>query len=114
MSTDRELLELAAKAAGVVIVKWGDDGSPWAYFDRLRHWNPLTNRAQAKNLRHRLHLSVGFDDRFSDLGLCAYATYKTGPLTCNSAMQNVGQAGGKQIAMRRAIVMAAAAIGAQS
>lgn len=112
---DRELLVLAAKAAGLSIVGWDDEGSPLIYFDQLRPWNPLRNLDQAKNLRHRLHLLTGFDDRFSSLGYCAYATYSTGEYygipTCNSIMQNVESAGGKREALRRAITRAAAEIG---
>jgi hypothetical protein len=64
MSTDRELLELAAKAAGIEIVMWtpshqiadiaplplvGEDASPW---------NPLTDDGDALRLAVKLNLSI--------------------------------------------------------
>lgn len=111
MITDRELLGLAAKAAGLEIVRWDRD-VPMIYFDKLRPWNPLASKDQSKNLRHRLKLTTGFDDRFTDLGHCAYATYPTGPYSCDSVMQNIDDVGGsKNRATRRAIVRAAAEVG---
>ncbi|MFK3922131.1 hypothetical protein ACI2JC_21155 [Pseudomonas fulva] len=116
---DRELLDLAAKASGVDL--WWDGDSPkevvqhWSGNPedggetRDYPWNPLADLDQAKNLRHRLCLSTGYDDRF--FGPCAYATYPTGPDSCNSIMQSVAEAGGKRAALRRAIVRAAAEMG---
>ena len=81
--TDRELLEAAAKAAGLAIVVWDKD-SPFVYFDKLRKWNPLHDHAQAKRLRH----------------------------ACRLAAPNFPSADGGKAAYRRAIVRAAAAMGA--
>ena len=77
----------------------------------VRHWDPIASKDQAKNLRHRLKLTSGFETRFTDLGHCAYCTYPTGPNSCNSVMQNVEEAGGKNAASRLALVRAAAEMG---
>jgi hypothetical protein len=80
--TDRELLEKAARAAGLRIVRWEND-EPLIYFDKLRKWRPLHDQAQARNLRH----------------------------LCKLSMPNVLAADGGKSAYRRAIVRAAAAMG---
>lgn len=102
--SDKELLSLAAKAV---------NGGAWHPLTHSAPWNPLSSFSQAKELRHALCLSTGFDNRFSELGPCAYATYQTGPESCSSIMQNIEDAGGKRAALRRAIVRAAAEIGKQ-
>lgn len=106
--SDLDLLRLAAKAAGGEY----DELTECITFDgglNYEQWEPLRDLSHALNLRHRLHLKTGFDDRF--FGLCAYATYPTGSGSCNSIMQNVEESGGKRSALRRAIVRAAAEIG---
>ena len=67
MSTDRELLEMAAKAAGVVVVRWNDGLEPYSsglgfiiYSGRL--WNPLTNDGDALLLAVKLHIDLKFYD----------------------------------------------------
>ena len=54
--TDRELLELAAKASGELTASWyGND----AYFDGvLSRWNPLSDDGDALRLAVKLNLSV--------------------------------------------------------
>lgn len=65
--TDRELLELAAKAAGVMIVKWLPSplptGTPYVWCDPLpegarQPWNPLANDGDALRLAVKLELDV--------------------------------------------------------
>lgn len=68
--TDRELLEAAARAAGLQIVVWDQDG-PLIYFDKLRKWNPLNDHSQAKRLRHACRLSAP-NVRPEDGGKAAY------------------------------------------
>ena len=63
--TDRELLELAAKAAGIEL-RWHPDGT--AYSDsRCKDywgvWNPLTDDGDALRLAAKLKLSVWFEER---------------------------------------------------
>ncbi len=59
--TDRELLELAAKAAHMPTTLWNDGGEPYSSgigfilsSDRL--WNPLTDDGDALRLAVKLHL----------------------------------------------------------
>lgn len=101
-AADKELLVLAARAVNKGL---------WNPLTHSAPWNPLRNHAQAKELRHALKLSTGFDQRWPQLGPCMYATYPVGEHGCNSVMQNIEEAGGKKAALRRAIVRAAAAIG---
>lgn len=110
-ATDKELLEMAARAAGFIELRYDPDGEPRA---RKKNgvagpWNPLECLVAAKNLRHVLKMTTGFDDRF--FGPCAYATYQTGQGSFDSIMQSIEEAGGKRKALRRAIVRAAAEIG---
>jgi hypothetical protein len=62
--TDRELLELAAKAAGIDWIKncvWIENGfySPLAKHERIA-WNPLTNDGDALRLAVKLGIDVSF------------------------------------------------------
>lgn len=58
---DRELLELAAKAAGVAL-EWDSDGpyyySDWRGLPQKEHWNPLTDDGDALRLAVKLGLVV--------------------------------------------------------
>lgn len=71
MDSDRELLELAAKAAGIKVPTKKD--YPYAYINergihrdiscggdgsRMSHWNPLTDDGDAFRLAVKLHLPV--------------------------------------------------------
>ena len=96
--TDRELLELAAKAAGffryncnnsIAEDKWGSG----------YRWNPLTDDGDAL----RLAVKLAIEPRFGD-GIVTAA--------CHGAWEEVSYAGfGREEATRRAIVRAAAEIG---
>ena len=60
--TDRELLELAAKAAGIDL-KWRDDGLPGYYGDwrglpQWQHCNPLTDDGDALRLAVKLGMQI--------------------------------------------------------
>ena len=102
MKTDRELLELAAKASGELTASlYGND----AYFDGvLSRWNPLTDDGDALRLAVKLRLTVSWD-RFDDED---YAT-ATPPHTHQGYDCMVSQ--DPYAATRRAITRAAAAIG---
>jgi hypothetical protein len=57
--TDRELLELAAKAAGIPITvgkDWHDQGEIYAF--NATRWNPLTDDGDALRLAVKLNLLV--------------------------------------------------------
>lgn len=102
--TDRELLELAAKAAGLKIIKWGESdyyshrhgevayvcatgqNDPWG-----DEWNPLSDDGDAFRLAVKLSL------------LC-YHDVQIAPV-------NVWEGQDPYAATRRAIVLAAAEIG---
>jgi hypothetical protein len=66
--TDRELLELAAKAAGIDIVGWVDDG-PLDIECLL--WNPLTDDGDALRLAVKLGLALNIrrNDVFAGNGM---------------------------------------------
>ena len=101
MKTDRELLELAAKAAGIDYDIYGDSalmvprGHPVQY-----DWNPLTDDGDALRLAVKLNIHV-----------LRYETMTTArPLLQNFACDERDD-GDPNAATRRAILRAAAEIG---
>ena len=101
--TDRELLEMAAKAAW--ITKWehsqGDDGIMVFAFDTATFWNPLTDDGDALRLAVKLGIAVRVKDGY------ATAAYPL-PTGCEFHIPSDDD---PYIATRRAIVRAAAEIG---
>ena len=93
--TDKEMLEYAAKAAGVELV-WHGDTDPWCYAEIAPgiKWNPLTDDGDALRLAVKLRHELGTDVA-QCFGIGRFDEYKNGPLA----------------ATRRAIVRAAAEIG---
>jgi len=63
MKTDRELLELAAKAAGIEY-EWDGNGRnmlravPFREYTNYEHWNPLTDDGDAQRLAVKLKMNV--------------------------------------------------------
>ena len=98
--TDRELLELAAKAAGVEHPGGEHCVNGPALWDcnRLKWWRPLTDDGDAL----RLAVQLGF---VVEPGKCWHSHY--GPVFGEDVLMGV------MAATRRAIVRAAAQIGAQ-
>lgn len=112
--TDRELLELAAKAYGFGDQEgnfiWTEseyprgsktNGALWNYMgwcDTAQLWNPLTEDGDALRLAVKLHMQVSVTTES-----CRAET-----LPCLGARVNDSD---ENLATRRAIVMAAAAIG---
>ena len=98
--TDRELLELAAKAAGYVIQwgdAWGRDGFDYARINGMM-WHPLTDDGDALRLAVKLQIYVQPDGRH------AWAT--------TLQVDTIEEVGDDPCAAtRRAIVRAAAEIG---
>lgn len=94
--TDRELLVLAAKAAGYKFHE--NDGQLWVYYDGtgFRIWNPLTDEGDALRLAVKLAKKAGMP----------FAA-----LIANFLHQEQEQEGDDCAATRRAIVRAAAEIG---
>jgi hypothetical protein len=56
--TDRKLLELAAKAAGIDL-QWDDSGTAWKKWPSFK-WNPLTDDGDALRLGVKLEISIAF------------------------------------------------------
>lgn len=110
--SDRELLELAAKAAGIELRKWSDawarePGEEGFQTEDYSRWNPLTDDSDALRLAVKLGIAVGpstgrpdycIAEGRSRRGMTPYFMEAYG---CDPAC-----------ATRRAIVRAAAAIGA--
>jgi hypothetical protein len=103
-STDKELLELAAKAAGIS-GEWGEayksihvDTSPLRNFVL---WNPLTDDGDALRLAVKLDLSIFFSRKHIDVSMEAHGLGEI----CETFTTF------KEVATRRAIVIAAAEIG---
>jgi hypothetical protein len=101
--TDKELLELAAKAAGYKLHIWGIEGCEnVSRMDTLSptRWNPLENDADAFQLMVKLNLAV---EVCKEKTMVFYDGFDA-KTTCTNAFD-------KADAARRAIVMAAAEIG---
>jgi len=138
--TDRELLEAAARAAGINIVGWGELGTPRAiHADDIVNWNPLANDGDALRLAVKLRIVVTFGG-VSD-SVQAWVTvdwpspvypgrksarpwltleyvpdamwtsgYERDVKFANYKMEEPGMVRGLEAAVRRAIVRAAAAL----
>ena len=102
--TDRELLELAAKAAGFSYTKPTEDydGSLGLAVGsnpmRTETWNPLTDDGDALRLAVKLHMQVSVTTES-----CRAETLPCLGVRVNDSDEN--------LATRRAVVMAAAAVG---
>lgn len=112
--TDREMLELAAKAAGFGDPEgnfiWTEseyprgsktNGALWNYMgwcDTAQLWNPLTDDGDALRLAVKLHMQVSVTTES-----CRAETLPCLGVRVNDSDEN--------LATRRAVVMAAAAVG---
>lgn len=109
MKTDRELLELAAKAAGYTWVRGITDAGGWWHDnpDLARPWNPLTNDGDALRLAVKLRFEVNctIEDKPT---FSIYANNKGRMLA-----KHEDRCPDPYAATRRAIVRTAAAIGEQ-
>lgn len=66
MNADRELLKLAAKAAGIELAAWNDGTEPYSsgvgfILPNNRMWNPLTDDGDALGLVRTLKMTVAFE-----------------------------------------------------
>jgi hypothetical protein len=104
--SDRELLELAAKAAGIDLQET-EDGFE-ADFDDSRVWNPLADDGDALRLMVKLQFHVGLNP--GNKVFCT-PTYSDKPTVFESCERYGVQ--DPLAATRRAIVRAAAEIGRQ-
>lgn len=113
MTTDREMLELAAKAAGVESAicydAYPEDGFPTAYakVGKGKYWNPLTDDGDALRLAVKLSMRISI----GDAGVMAYYDgVKYAFDSCYLEYHSDGRQT-KAEATRRCIVSAAAEIG---
>ena len=97
--TDRELLELAAKAAGIEL--WVDSVSGYRNGPDGDTWNPITDDGDAMRLAVRLRLCISPPDPYLN------KVYVSAPGA--GAVEDCGD--DPYAATRRAIVRAAAEIG---
>ena len=106
MRTDRELLELAAKAAGVDgLIKGTADGAVWLFRDdNGSPWNPLTDDGDALRLAACIPACVVIDN---DMQWCG--VHLNGERGKYEFVERFGS--DPCAATRRAIVRAAAEIG---
>ena len=95
---DRELLELAAKAAGIEVGRY-DDGAGFNYPDTNAWWNPLTDDGDALRLAVKLRIEI----RLGPHDAMAHQGFR------RSHAESYGS--DQYAATRRAIVRAAAEIG---
>jgi hypothetical protein len=113
MKTDRELLELAAKAVAIAL-EWDglpDEWQPMYYEDKTyRYWNPLTDDGDA--LRLAVKLRLDFYEGVGDGPEAWAGYYKPGHGKQKFSCEPMGD--DPYAATRRAIVRAAAELGSQS
>lgn len=108
---DRELLELAAKAAGIESPAGIRSDNTWWWYNGCmdgegRKWNPLTDDGDALRLAERCSLTVCMNGTGT---VSACDEYRKDDVF---ATQSIHECGGSRItATRRAIVRAAANIG---
>jgi len=109
--TDRELLEYAAKAAGLEATAIVPDGIPHRFGGG--YWNPLTDDGDALRLAVKLRLTIRLED--PDGTLSGIAAYQDGAPTFDGKgpwfRKEWNKDSDAYAATRRAIVRAAAEIG---
>jgi hypothetical protein len=111
MKTDRELLELAARAAGIEIVEWScieESCDAIARLEdmRLHKWNPLTDDGDALRLAVKLNMQIVITGKSDSLDVGI-----TDARSTESGWEKAIHIKCPYDATRRAIVRAAAAIG---
>ncbi len=110
--TDRELLELAAKAAGIDLTGWTWTELSFAIDyecpdpDVGRYWNPLTDDGDALRLAVKLRLDIQFEAE--SVGITNVITHDEDGFETGCEFMLMDDA---TSATRRAIVRAAAEIG---
>lgn len=101
--SDRELLEKAARAAGLIPEEFADSAS---YLDGfLDRWNPLTDDADALRLAVELNLDIRYESYDAGVAAIVVAAWDDAPEAVHEIFERDGPR-----AVRRAIVRAAAAI----
>ena len=106
-TSDKDLLELAAKAAGVIL-EYADDEGLKPYDSKTSvDWNPLTDDGDALRLAVKLKLPFNITDRYAR---CIWGSFGNGE-RCDEFHSMEGATNDPYEATRRAIVRAAAEIG---
>lgn len=110
--TDRELLELAAKAAGLPECGWMGPAFMYVKGNTFTDWNPLTDDGDALRLAVRLHINIELNNGSATAVWFDLAASKTHVVEepCDEEFEGWPA---KEAAARRAIVRAAAEIGRQ-
>ena len=57
---DKELLELAAKAAGIELFSWSEIANGYKTDTPMEYWNPLTDDGDALRLAVKLRIEISF------------------------------------------------------
>lgn len=110
-SEHRELLELAAKAAGLTIEYWAQDDYPVVCDDCTKvGWNPLTFDSDALRLAVKLNLHICIDAESAGAITVEWGFDQSGKAR-HSIEQEAPVGGDDYAATRRTIVRAAAEIG---
>ncbi len=114
MGTDRELLEAAAKAAGMTLGAWHEGRLAFMYRDASPGpgcWNPLTDDGDALRLAVKLNADV--TQHSDDLPTCVVVTIIRPDSAAPADYAHIVELHGNcpYAATRRAIVRAAAVIG---
>lgn len=104
--TDRELLEMAAKAAGFEVARWSDDDKDLLLIGVQEPWNPLADDGDALRLAVKLRILIEPCRTMGGKFLEVHA-YPSGRGDC-SGVERLGIDDAS--ATRRAIVRAAAAL----
>lgn len=100
---DRELLEMAAKAGGIEVIRWGKING--AFVGNGSAWTPLTNDGDALRLAVKLRFEI---QCYPGMG---GVIYDDGSPDGGYVQQNPEAGQSDEMAVRRAIVRAAAIIG---
>ena len=116
--TDRELLEQAAKAAGIKVKGYFEDEPTLLIKPGIRlppaRWNPLTDDGDALRLAVTLYLSIKiFRPTFDDFEAPGMVEIWHDNGTDPIHVEYYDMCNGRQAATRRAIVRAAASIGGE-
>ena len=105
---DRELLELAAKAAGYEV--WEHPEGSLCIAPPMRRWNPITDDGDALRLAVKLRLCLNREINFGNDIVEVFGP-EDDNLSCHCSTESIK--GDPYAATRRAIVRAAAEIGRQ-
>ena len=106
MTDDRELLEMAAKAAGYKTKDVGGSIIIGGAFKNDEFWNPLTDDGDALRLAVKLGLDIRFDSHEQGVQVEVVGAWDYAPVGLTETFERDGMP-----ATRRAIVRAAAEIG---